>query len=495
MSPAEVVVIGSGPCGAVAAAELVLRDISVTVLEAGPRPVRGIVVRAAGNTVVRWAEQSGLRNGGHRPLADPSTRWYSSISVGGLSNYWTAAVPRMAPQDFFEGAAVDERYRWPVTYDELEPYYSLVEKAMRVTAGEPIHGVPANVVTYHRHLPHDWSQLVGMASAAGHGIGVIPLAIGSPWLLAARPSPWTSYHCILEPLRRNPHLRLLRNAAASRLVWSPSMGRVTEVEYVDRVTKEVRRLACRAVVVAGGTLNTTRLLLRSRSADFPDGLGNTEHLVGRFLHDHPREWWPADLDRPMQLLAHPIYIARAAVGAGPPLMASSLTIGLASPAARIGSWFHRSTDRVGVQVLGTMVPTEEHFVRLATQEASLDPFDDVLEVSISYDDSTRQNMVRARERFSAVMASGGVRVKSTGPFDELVPGSSVHYSGTVRMHADRRLGVLDAWNRVHDVPNVAVCDMSAFTTGPEKNPTLTAMALAVRAADRLATDLRAGTAF
>jgi choline dehydrogenase-like flavoprotein len=64
----------------------------------------------------------------------------------------------------------------------------------------------------------------------------------------------------------------------------------------------------------------------------------------------------------------------------------------------------------------------------------------------------------------------------------------VHYAGSVRMHDDPRYGVLDRWNRMHDVPNVVVCDMSCFTTGPEKNPTPTAMALAIRAADRLADD-------
>jgi choline dehydrogenase-like flavoprotein len=72
----------------------------------------------------------------------------------------------------------------------------------------------------------------------------------------------------------------------------------------------------------------------------------------------------------------------------------------------------------------------------------------------------------------------------------LVPGSSFHYAGAVRMHSSFQFGVLDGWNRLHDVDNVAVVDASAFTTAVEKNPTLTAMALAARAADRLAHDLK-----
>ena len=64
-----------------------------------------------------------LRNRPPRPGVDPGVDWYSSLSLGGLSNFWTAAVPRFAPDDFIEGARLDERYRWPVTYDDLEPYY------------------------------------------------------------------------------------------------------------------------------------------------------------------------------------------------------------------------------------------------------------------------------------------------------------------------------------------------------------------------------------
>jgi choline dehydrogenase-like flavoprotein len=90
------------------------------------------------------------------------------------------------------------------------------------------------------------------------------------------------------------------------------------------------------------------------------------------------------------------------------------------------------------------------------------------------------------------LASAGASAEVPGPFHELTPGSSVHYAGSVRMHASPQFGVLDRWNRMYDVSNVAVVDPSCFPTGPEKNPTLTAMALAARAADRLAEDVKGG---
>ncbi len=80
-----------------------------------------------------------------------------------------------------------------------------------------------------------------------------------------------------------------------------------------------------------------------------------------------------------------------------------------------------------------------------------------------------------------------------GPVEpSLYPGSIAHYGGAARMHASPEHGVVDAWNRVHDAANVLVCDAACFTTAAEKNPTLTVMAIAARAATRLADDLKRG---
>ena len=101
-------------------------------------------------------------------------------------------------------------------------------------------------------------------------------------------------------------------------------------------------------------------------------------------------------------------------------------------------------------------------------------------------------MAAAPGRLGEVFASAGIGLEVPGPFHELRPGSSVHYGGSVRMHDKPEFGVLDRWNRMHEVPNVVVADSSCFTTGPEKNPTLTAMAIAIRAADHLADSLHDG---
>jgi choline dehydrogenase-like flavoprotein len=281
-------------------------------------------------------------------------------------------------------------------------------------------------------------------------------------------------------------VRVTTDARAVALNWARRAGRVESVDHVS-ASGERRTARARAFVVAAGAIDSTVLLMRSRSDDFPTGLGNANGLLGRYLHDHPREWWPAEAKRPLHLLSHPVYITREPYGSTAPLLATSLTLGLAGRGQRPRT-FYRGSGRVfGVQAFGTMIPTPAPGVTLADDEPSTRP-----RISLRYDADATANLASARQRLRDVLASGGVDVTVRGPFHEVRPGSSVHYGGSVRMHADPVFGVLDGRNRIHDVVNVAVVDSSCFTTGAEKNPTLTAMALSARAADALADDLLAG---
>jgi choline dehydrogenase-like flavoprotein len=491
VTDAAVVVIGSGPCGAAAAARLVDRGADVVLLDAGLRAPRGLIVRAGGHTVMRRKGWSDYSHDRLDPASGEGVEWYSSLSLGGLSNYWTAAVPRFAPEDFTEGARIDERYVWPVTYEDLEPFYADVEKELTVTTGEAeISGVPPNDARFTHRLPEDWKAIAAAATDQGHGVGALPMAKGHPWMAARRGTEFSSYHCMLRPRLGAPNLRLVTGAYALKLNWSSATGRVESVDYQDRRTGRVENVRARAVVVAAGAIDSTVVLMRSTSSDFPHGLGNTAGLLGRYLHDHPRQWWTANPQRPLTSLGHPVYVARDGYDASPPLMASSLTIGLSSMRDRLRSFYRGRSDVFGVQVFGTMIPTDELGVVLPDGDG--DPGRSRPVISLRYDSAAIDNMVTARERLRVVLATAGLGVEIPGPFHELRPGSSVHFGGTVRMHDNPELGMLDCWNRLYDVPNVIVADSSCFTTGPEKNPTLTAMALATRAADHLVTELSAG---
>jgi choline dehydrogenase-like flavoprotein len=261
------------------------------------------------------------------------------------------------------------------------------------------------------------------------------------------------------------------------------------VVYHNRADGSQHRLPAAAVVVACGSLNSTKLLFSSACPDFPEGLGNTEGLLGAYLHDHPREWWAFDLDKPLSRLSPSAYLTRVPYADSPPLMATSWTLGLASKQDKILSLTPLKGRAVGVQVFGTMVPQPHYYVR--PHQSKTDEFGlPILDICIRYDKEVIDNIVAARQRLLALMGDAGYHCTLREVVPQLMPGTSVHYGGTVRMHSSHKLGVTDAWNRLYNVPNVSVADASCFTTNSEKNPTLTAMALAARAAHRIADDLK-----
>jgi len=485
----RVVVIGSGPTGAMAASVLVQRGIPVTLLESGVRPPEGVLVRALGRNL--WRRVPPLGQGPFDSPSDPRPEWHVHLGPGGLSCQWTGAVPRFAPDDFTEGERLHERYRWPVTYEELVPWYEAAERVMSVT-GPPrdVPGLPAGRFAWTHALPGDWQPLVRTAEARGQGFAALPLADGPPWLLARRGTAFNSFTGLVRPLLRSPLFRLLTGAHALRLEWDGAVRQAAAVVYQSRLDGSQHRLEAAAFVVAAGPLWSTKLLFDSACPDFPRGLGDSRGLLGTHLHDHPKEWWGLDLDRPLSLLAPAAYLTRIPCGESAPLLSTSWTLGVTNVRDRVRSRFGLKGTAVGVQVFGTMIPSDAHFVRPSStvkDEFGLPG----LEICIRFDEAVLSNVVRARGHLMCLLEEAGIRCRLRPVEPQLRPGNAVHYGGTVRMHADPRYGLLNAWNRMHEVPNVAVCDASSFTTGCEKNPTLTAMALAARAADRLAADLKA----
>lgn len=422
-----------------------------------------------------------------RSALDPNTEWTSSLSLGGLTNYWTGAVPRFAPEDFTEGSGIDERFEWPIRYEDLAPFYDLVEEDFRITRGGSLPNIPEGRAAYRHEAPADWQTIIAKAAARGDFLAPIPIAKGSRWMVALRPREFTAYHCVIRKFERAPNFRIQSGARVLRVNYSAERGRAESVTFADAATGDVKTLRGRAIVVAAGALDSTEILLRSQSDAFPAGLGNDSGVLGRYLHDHPREWWPVQLDRPMTPLYHSLYLSREASETSKPLLAASQMIGMSSGKDRLYSLVNRRIPRLGVQVFGTMIPSPDAGVSLADGTSPDDPAS-ALHIAITFDDDAVSTLHRARERFVEVFAATGNKAQ-IGPFHELAPGSSYHLGGTVRMHDCRDFGVLDAWNRVHDVPNVVVCDASCFTTGPEKNPTLTSMAIAARAARKLAADV------
>lgn len=479
-----VVVIGSGPCGAMAAHELVRRSIHVTLLESGSRAPRGAMMRVGGHPTFRYVDSSQLEwDTGFTATLDPTTAWYRTLEGGGLSNYWTGAVPRFSPDDF-GSISNEEVHRWPIGYDDLAQPYERVERVIGVTGSdETVSTLPANVVSHRFGIDAEWESVADSAATLGHNLVPIPLAKGRPFMAVGRGTEFNSWHNIINGLLDSPFFTLVSGAHVQRLDWDAPRGRVRSATYFDRESGELRSIRGTSFVVAAGAINSTRLLFASRSDDFPDGLGNTHDVLGRYLHDHPKDWWPLSTTDPLPLPGHPLYMTRSSDLSE---FAASWTIGLVSSRDRPKTYFGRKGRRFGVQVFGTMEPTPEHRVTIGPGAC-----DDIgqlpLNIHFGYEQATIDEMLAARQRLTDVFANAGNVAEVEGSKVALRPGDSVHYGGSVRMHQDPQFGMVDKDCRLHAAPNVQVVDTSVFTTGPEKNPTLTAMAIAARAMESLST--------
>lgn len=475
-----------------AALTLVEHGVPVTMLESGLSQPRGLLVRVAGRNVIR-ARPRIEDPKCHVASDDPSASWYHSLTVGGMSSHWAGAVPRFAPDDFTEGERLDERYRWPIVYDDLVPYYDRVERLLRVTGAQ--HGVvtqPANVVAHERRLPSDWDGVVQRAEAQGHGLTLLPLAAGPRWALRDIGVGFSSYAHIVRPLEQSPHFRLVRGAHALRLNWRGDQRGVDSVTYFDRLSSSERRIRGAAVVVAAGALASAKLLLQSSSPDFPEGLGDSEGLLGHYLHDHPYDVGTIELRKPLTGLRQSAVLTRASYAGAPPLQAAACVLGSNSSWEKVRTVTPFGSRRFGMWIFGTMTPLHHNYVQLDpnTKDAFGLP---ALDVHIRYDHQVYRNVTEARQRLAAIFDAAGYPCSIHSSTPTLVPGTSIHYGGTIRMHRSSKYGMANAWNRLHAVDNVVVADASCFTTGPEKNPTLTVMAIAARAADRLAADLKSGS--
>jgi len=486
----RVVVIGSGPAGAMAAYELVRKGIPVTMLETGEEVLPGLLIRVAGRNFYRRLPPL-TKSSGFVVTGDPQTNLEYNYTLGGLSNQWTGAVPRFCPEDFTAGEQIHEKFRWPVTYNDLAAFYDVAERTMEITANPTdVPNLPAGYCDYQLELPQDWHSVKAAALKRGQGLTTMPLADGGRFLFLRRGTSFNSYSKLLASLPGEPAFRLITRAHALRLEWDGRKKKAVAVIYCDRHTMTHKRVDAQAFVVACGPLNSPKLLFNSECNDHPNGMGNGAGLLGKYLHDHPREWWAVDVDDSLTALSPPAYLTRLPHASSHPLLASSWTLGAFGTIGKMKSRFGQKTPYFGVQVLGTMVPQEKYYVGPAKDAKDEFGFP-ALAIHISFDEDVLDNVARARENLMQLMQDAGYKATIRHIAPTLFPGAAMHYGGAARMHESSKFGVTDGFNRLYEIPNVLVVDASCFTTGAEKNPTLTVMALSARAAARLARDLKA----
>jgi choline dehydrogenase-like flavoprotein len=346
-------------------------------------------------------------------------------------------------------------------------------------------------VRHARTLDGAWDPIAHAAERAGQAILPVPYVYGDATTLTFSGSVFNSFVRLVRPLQRSGRLKVRYGARVIGLEWSAASRRVEAVLVRDARTGATNRIGCRAVVLAAGAINTTKILLQSTSPEFPDGLGNTHGVLGRYLHDHPLAKLAIDLAAPLSFQPA-AYVTRLPLDRSDPLYAAAC-MQWAGAHLLMRSIFQGHPGRqtaIGFNVFGTMAPSASNRVALDHSHTGADGTPG-LTIDIRYPPASINVLEASRDQLLSLLSEAGLRPRASLWLIHPV-GTAIHYAGTCRMHMSPQFGMLDRWSRMHAVANVVVADSSAFTTGPEKNPVLTAMALAARASKRLADDLRTG---
>jgi choline dehydrogenase-like flavoprotein len=314
----DVVIVGSGAGGGMAAKTLTEAGLKVALLEAGPdydpaNPEQ--------QTQLKWPYQSPRRGagttrafgdfdgayGGWEIDGEPYTRnedtefdWFRSRMVGGRSNHWGRISLRFGPHDFKRGSIDGLSDDWPIGYEDLKPYYDRVDKMI-------------GVFGTNENLPNDPNgfflpppkprlhELMIKKAATGIGIPVIPSRLSmltrpvnkdrGACFFCSQCGRGCSVHAdfaastvLVKPARKTGNVDLYLNAMA-REVLTDKNGQATGVLYTDKTDLQEYQVNGKIVVLAASACESARLLLNSKSAQHPNGLANSSGVVGKYLHD------------------------------------------------------------------------------------------------------------------------------------------------------------------------------------------------------------------
>jgi choline dehydrogenase-like flavoprotein len=513
-SPREEVdfcIIGTGAGGGVLAQRLARYGFSVVALEAGDwhDSEDDMVSDEAGSANLYWND---LRvTGGSNPLELGANN--SGKGVGGSTVHYAAFTPRLHPSDFqvktLDGVAAD----WPMTYEDLEPYYEEMEREYPVSGparypwGKP-HGypyAPLEAGTAGQMLIKGCVKL-GIPVVAGGPVAIPAGSFGKRphcimrgfCLLGCKVGAKSSIHVSHIPNAIDDGAEIRTRSMAYEIVTNDE-GRATGVRYYrtledGRVVEAEQR--AKAVFVAGYAIETPRLLLNSKSSRFPDGLANSSGLVGKFLMAQagPVVWGKFD-EMIRQYKAPPAcacteefyetgsrndFVRGYALQTVAPLpiaMSHLLVDEDGKFGAALVEAMQEYNHHAAIGVLGEILSDARNYV-------SLHPtLKDQFGLSVPYVHfnlfENDQRMMRAGiEQARQVLAAAGAT-------ETHFVTRYAHLVGTCRMGFNPGDSVVDRWLRSWDVPNLFVCDGSVLPTQGSANPALTISALAARTADWL----------
>jgi choline dehydrogenase-like flavoprotein len=503
-----VVIIGSGAGGGTLGNELAQKGVKVVILEAGQRFEYTDFVNDEWESFAQLAWTDTRATSGTWRVAKnfPNLPAWIVKAVGGTTTHWAGASLRIQPHEFkalttygrIEGANLLD---WPVTREELDPYYERAEEKMGVTrtGGRP--GLPGN---------NNFKVLKAGADKLGYKeCHTGNMAInsverdnrnscqqtgfcfqGCKW-----GAKWSTLYTEIPKGEATGNLEV-RPQSIVQHIEHDAAGKVTGVVYVDKDGAQQKQKA-RIVCVAANSLESPRLLLNSSSSKFPDGLANSSGQVGRNYMRHVTGSVYGVFEKPVHMYRGTTMAgivrdeARFDPGRGfvGGYELETLSLGIPFMAAFLdpGGWGREFTSAMddypnmaGLWIVGEDMPQEKNRVTLSPD---LKDKNGLPVAEVHFDDHPNDEAMRnhAYEQGRKIYESvGALRTFPTPPYP------STHNLGTNRMSAKPDDGVVNKFGQAHDIKNLFVSDGSQFTTGGAENPTLTIVTLAIRQAEYIA---------
>src|ERR1017187_1090373 len=585
----DVIVVGSGAAGGQAAYTLAMEGARVLMMEAGrnydPRSETPMFqtndvapLRGANTPDKEFGFYDATIDGGWSMRGEPYTnasteegrqfKWWRARMLGGKTNHWGRIALRNGPYDFKPRSRDGMGFDWPISYDDVAPYYDKVEMLIGVSgSNEGLENTPDSPEGCLLPPPKARiGELLTRQRGRKLGIPVIPIrrAVLTRQLdhrtIPAKLHPgnakaqrilaedmqnraacfWatpcgrgcsiranyqsTTVH--IPPALATGNLDILTNAMA-REVTLDAAGNAAGVAFVDKATGLEHRIRARAVVLAASACETIRLLLNSKSNGFPNGLANSSGLVGKYIMDTVGADWGGHI--PLLENLPPLNED----GAGGEHVYSPWWLYGEQKAGRLGfargyhveigtgrgmpggygqyapdsggrtSYGRRLKDAprrhygsfISLTGRGEMIPNADSFCEIDPKVVDKWGIP-VLRFNWKWSDHEIRQAAHMQRTFADwIEAMGGVNRKAPDPDGRkaIQPGGFIiHEVGGTIMGTAPSNSVTNSWSQAWDVKNLFVADGGVFASNADKNPTLTIMALAWRAADRILDEMRRG---
>jgi choline dehydrogenase-like flavoprotein len=557
----DAIVVGSGATGGWAAKELTEKGLRVIMLEAGRKldPAKDYKMLAfpydlKHRNLIPQTELLKKRQpiqskcyacdeyANHlfvddkdNPYTTPEGKpfdWIRGRQVGGRTLMWGRQSYRLSDYEFKAASRDGFGEDWPISHDELAPYYERVERFVGISGSkENLPQLPDSVFLPPMALTCGEQQLKKAVESRWKERKVI---IGRVAMLTqnhnGRAACHYCGHCergcdthsyfstpgsTLPAAMKTGKLTLRPDAVASHVIVDPKTGKAKGVAFIDRVTKKAHEVFGKVVVVCASTIESTRLLLNSASRQHPNGLGNSSGVLGHYLMDHTYAIsvggtvpavakYPYAYDDGRNNGAyipkfrnvwdkHPKFIRGYGIQAGAQRgMLPTHLKRIAGLGEQLKKMIRESPDAPNfwIGAFGEMLPRKENRVTINrnVKDAWGIP---VAHIECTHSDNEREMAKDQIETLREMVTAAGWNIQWENP-NLGTPGLCIHEVGTARMGNDPKTSVLNQFNQSWDVKNLFVTDGSCFVSMGCQNPTLTMMAITVRACDYIADELKKG---